>query len=99
MNGMQIGQSISILNITIPYYEDLNRESDVILFSKNIPAQLLVNVITTLDTILFQRDQLVWNAPKLFGTIYHITIIFTILGIVLRFSKNKDEKAKLQIQC
>ena len=95
MNGMQIGQSISILNITIPYYEDLNRESDVILFSKNIPAQLLVNVITTLDTILFQRDQLVWNAPKLFGTIYHITIIFTILGIVLRFSKNKDEKSKI----
>ena len=88
---MHKGNSIIIFNITLPYYEDFNRQSDMLLLSNNKLLRILINFITTIETILFQRDYLNWNTPKLFGTIYHITIVFTILGIVLSI-KNKKEK-------
>lgn len=91
INGLHKGNSIIIFNITLPYYEDFNRQSDMLLLSNNKLLRILINFITTIETILFQRDYLNWNTPKLFGTIYHITIVFTILGIVLRI-KNKKEK-------
>lgn len=89
INALKIDIDLKIFNITIPYYENLGRTTDMLLFSSNIPLQLIENILYLLFTIILQNDDVIWNTTKIFGTIYHITTVFSILGIILY--KNKKE--------
>ena len=92
MNGLRIGQTIEIFNITIPYYETLTRTTDMLFFSDNVGIQFIKNIVYLLSMIVFQSDNIEWNVIPMFGTIYHISIVFAILGIIFKIKKMKQNK-------
>ena len=92
MNGLRIGQTIEIFNITIPYYESLTRTTDMLFFSENVGVQFIKNIAYLLSMIVFQSDNIEWNVIPMFGTIYHISIVFAILGIIFKIKKIKQSK-------
>ena len=94
INALKIDYTITIFNITIPYYKDLTRTDDMLLFSNNILSQLMQNIIYTFSVIILQNDNVPWNTTQIFGTIYHISLIFAIIGIIFSIKnirKNKKE--------
>ena len=92
LNGFGIEKTITIFNITLPYYKDLGRTSDMIFFSDNVLAQLVENIVYMFAVLICQNDNIEWNTTPLFGTIYHITTVFSILGIIFSIKKIKDKK-------
>lgn len=93
LNGFGIEKTITIFNITLPYYKDLGRTSDMIFFSDNVLAQLVENIVYMFAVLICQNDNIEWNTTPLFGTIYHITTVFSILGIIFSIKKIKDKKS------
>lgn len=94
INLLKTNQSIEILWFTIPYYESLSRTQDMLLFSDNIPMQLWNNIVATVKVIFGQYDGCAWNASPVFGTIYHISIIFVIVALVNMIKKLKKKEIK-----
>lgn len=92
INVLNIQHSIKLGYITIPYYENLSRTKDMIFFSPNKIEQLFKNINSTIKVIFLQNDGAEWNAPKLFGTIYKITIIFSIIGLFKIIKTMKNQK-------
>lgn len=97
INALKLDIDLKFFNITIPYYENLTRADDMLLFSNNIPMQLLKNILYIISTLIIQDDNIIWNTTKIFGTIYHITIVFSILGIV--FYTDKKRKEVINVKC
>ncbi len=73
---------LTIGKITIQNFEYFTRKSDMIIFSENIPKQLLENIKTLFKLIIINADGLVWNAIPTIGTIYHVSIIFVVFGLI-----------------
>ena len=92
LNGFGINKTITIFNITIPYYENLNRTTDMLLFSENKLNQLINNIIETFRVIILQDDKILWNTTALFGTTYQISLIFVVIGIIDIVKKIKQKK-------
>ena len=82
INVLHIDKSIQIGMITIPYYESLQRTKDMLFFSPEPMHQLTNNLLSTAWVVFAQTDGAEWNSSKLFGTTYHITMLFAIIGIV-----------------
>ena len=99
INVLQIKQSIKIFDITIPYYEYLSRTQDMIFFAPNKIMQLGKNIVSTLGVVIGQYDGAEWNSPKLFGTIYQISIIFIIIAIykIIKNYKKEDVSSTILI--
>ena len=99
INVLQIKQSIKIFDITIPYYEYLSRTQDMIFFAPNKIIQLGKNIVSTLGVVIGQYDGAEWNSPKLFGTIYQISIIFIIIAIykIIKNYKKEDVSSTILI--
>ena len=91
INVLGIKNNINIGPITIPYYEHLSRTNDMIFFAPNKLSQIGKNILATLQVIFIQYDRLEWNASLAFGTIYHITLIFLIIGIIRLIKQKKDD--------
>ena len=89
INILKTNQSIYLGNITIPFYESLSRTDDMIFFSSNILVQFFINIGFTVLMILGEFDGCTWNSSLIFGTAYHITLVFVIVAIVIRI-KNKS---------
>lgn len=81
INIFKIKKSFSFFFFTMPYYPNLNRNDSLLILSANIFKQLLINLKYFLLLILFQIDYTSWNTSNLFGIIYHITLIFLIIGL------------------
>jgi len=92
MNVLKIENNIHIGLVTIPYYENLSRTKDIVFFAPDIMEQFIKNVISTAKILIFQADESEWNASILFGTVYHVSIIFIIIGIITVFKNVKKEK-------
>lgn len=90
INVLGIKNNINIGPITIPYYEHLSRTNDMIFFEPNKLAQIGKNILATLRVIFIQYDGLEWNASLIFGTIYPITLIFLIVGVIKLIKEKKD---------
>lgn len=82
INLFKTNESIQIFGFTIPFYETLSRTQDMLFFSDNILHQLWNNIVSTVSVIIGQYDGCAWNESPVFGTIYHISIIFIIFAIV-----------------
>ena len=82
INFFKINESINLGIFTIKYFPNSTRTDDMLLFSNNIIFQLLQNIKTLFTVIFRQYDYLEWNATNIFGTTYHISIIFILIGIV-----------------
>ena len=82
INLFKTNESIQIFGFTIPFYETLSRTQDMLFFSDNILHQLWNNIVSTVSVIIGQYDGCAWNESPVFGTIYHISIIFIILIVI-----------------
>ena len=82
INLFKTNESIQIFGFTIPFYETLSRTQDMLFFSDNILHQLWNNIVSTVSVIICQYDGCAWNESPVFGTVYHISIIFIIFAIV-----------------
>lgn len=95
INVLHIDKSIQLGIITIPYYESLQRTKDMLLFSPDPLHQLVKNILSTIWVVLAQTDGAEWNSAKLFGTTYHITLLFVIIGIVALVKQIKKDKKNI----
>ena len=92
INLFKIENNINIGKITIQYFEENTRNSDMLLFSKDKIGQLIKNITKTISIIIIQNDKLEWNSTKYFGTTYHISLIFFVIAIVYLIKTRKNEK-------
>ena len=99
LNFFKIDTDIHIGPITIQYFENNTRTSDMLFFSSDFMNTLKNNIIATLKTVFVGYDSLEWNATPIFGTIYHISIIFFIIGsfAFIRKKLMQDENTKTGI--
>lgn len=74
--------SLGIVSIHKMIYQ--NRSSDLLFFSKYIDLQLGYNTICLLKTLVLQKDYCIWNYVPWFGTIYIVSGIFVLLGLIKR---------------
>lgn len=89
INFLKIDKQINLGIFTITYFAESTRTSDMLLFSNNILNQLLKNIISLLTVVFTQYDKLPWNATSIFGTNYHISIIFIIIALINYFKKKE----------
>lgn len=95
LNFFKIDTDIHIGQMTIQYFENNTRSSDMLFFSENIWETLKGNIISLAKVIFVQYDALEWNAMPVLGTIYHISLIFFGIGLIGFIRKwRKDKKAE-----
>lgn len=82
-------ETISLPFITIPYFPGSVRSGDILLFSNDIPRQLLANIKTTARVVFLQRQDLIWNDVPGFGTIFRFSLPFALLGVGLTWRRRK----------
>ena len=83
INALHINTNISIGPITIQYFANNARTSDMLFFSENILDTFIANLKSLSKVFLLQYDaNLPWNATKQFGTLYHLSIIFFVIGVL-----------------
>lgn len=74
LNDIKIGP------ITIQNFLYQTRSEDILLFSNNIGAQFINNLICLFVTVFCQIDMNIWNYVPWFGTVYLVSIVFIVLG-------------------
>ena len=89
INFLHIENDIHIGKMTIQYFENNTRTSDMLLFSDNILKQLGVNILSLLQIIFIQFDGLEWNATLFFGATFHISLVFAAVGFIQTFKQKK----------
>ena len=72
--------------ITIPKF-DITRDSNLVSFSF---MKYISNFIEAIKIFFIQVDGLGWNSYKIYGTIYVISLPFTVIGIVRSISKKEN---------
>ena len=96
INALHIEQNIHIGPITIQYFANNQRTSDMLFFSENFFQTLGKNLLKLGRVLVMQYDGLEWNATPFFGTIYQISIIFLIFAI-FKIVKKKQAKENIGI--
>lgn len=82
-------QQINLPFVTIPKLE-VNRYKEITsIFSKDFINNSISNLKEGFKVILYQNDNLPWNTLNNYGIIYMFSIIFTVIGIINEFKKNK----------
>lgn len=85
---------LTIGKVTIQNFKYFTRTNDMIIFSKNIPQQLLNNIKALLKLIIINSDGLAWNAIPGVGAVYIGSFIFAVIGLISLFKdktiNNKD---------
>ena len=66
---------------TIPYFADTVRSRDILITNFSF-RQLFINLWFTLKATLIQTPDLFHNSIPAFGTLYHLSIPFILIGIV-----------------
>ncbi len=95
LNFFKINNNIYIGPITIQYFADNSRASDIIFFADNKMETLKEN-LNSLFTLFFkQYDNLEWNGTKFFGTTYLISLVFFFIDMV--YFIVKKEKINLGV--
>ena len=91
INHLNLAQ-IQFSTITIPRL-DSNRTTVIFnLFTSNFFEELIKNFVRFFNTIILQSDGNDYNAIPIFGTIYHLSFPFLIIGLydVIRNRKYKE---------
>lgn len=91
INALKIDTNLHIGPMTIQYFPYNNRTGDMLFFSENFWSTLLGNIKSTLTTFFIQYDGMEWNSTKIFGTVYHISLIFFFIGIIYLL-RHKEER-------
>lgn len=87
--------TIELPFVTIPFFEDRVRSSDLLVFSSDIWGQFKTNVAAFCRVLFLQDDGLPWNVTPGFGTIYLFSLPFAVYGVICAIrSCRKDEKVR-----
>ncbi len=82
-------EQINLPFMTIPVL-DVNRyESITSIFSGAFVLESIRNILKCLSILVFQSDNLAWNNIFPYGIVYVFSIVFTLIGIINSFKKNK----------
>lgn len=85
--------SIETPFFTIPYFSGTVRSKDILITNFSF-QQLFLNIWAALKASLLQTPDLFHNTIPAFGTIYHISIPFALIGLAALFSGLKKETDK-----
>ncbi len=82
-------EQINLPFVTIPRL-DVNRYQEITsIFSTEFLTKSMTNFIQGMKMLIIQNDGLPWNCIGFYGIIYLFSGIFTIIGIINCFRKNK----------
>ena len=82
-------EQINLPFMTIPRLE-VNRYSAITsIFSDEFLKNSINNFMQSLGILITQNDYLPWNCIRPYGTIYLFSTVFTIIGLINSFKKNK----------
>lgn len=90
INALKIDTTIHIGPMTIQYFSANSRTGDMLFFSQNIGHTFINNLKCLVLTFLVQYDGLEWNGTRIFGTVYHISLIFFFIGIIYLMRHKED---------
>lgn len=93
INTLGLSQ-INLPFMTIPILEVNRYESITSIFSSEFVLMSIKNILKCLSILVFQSDNLPWNNIFPYGIIYLPSIVFTFIGIINSFRKNKSFKLK-----
>lgn len=86
--------------VTMQFFEGNVRSADILFFSENMGQQLLANLQSLVNVVFLQKDDLIWNTVRGFGTLYHCAQPFVILGAALVMQGAfKEEDADRKTGC
>jgi len=84
-------ETINVFGITIQRFYYSTRQNDMLIFSNEILKQLITNMTHLCELLLVQNDRIPWNSVPGFGTIYVISNIFIIWGMVKIIKKDTNK--------
>lgn len=87
-------QQINLPFLTIPKMEVNRFQVMTSVFSSEFLSTSISNFVESLKILILQTDNLPWNSIVPFGIIYIFSGVFTILGIINAFAKNKKIEIK-----
>lgn len=91
-------RTVKLPFVTMQYFSDSVRSSDILFFSKTPIKQLFSNIKSLLNVVFLQKPDLPWNAISDFGTMYLWSMPFIILGVVITFYQcRKETNLKLRL--
>jgi len=85
---------INLPFMTIPRLKANRYQEIASVFSSEFIEKTINNFTESIKMLIYQNDNLPWNAMNFFGIVYIFTLPFTILGIVLSFSKKTEFRYK-----
>lgn len=85
---------INLPFMTIPRLKANRYQEISSVFSGEFIEKTISNFTESVKMIIYQNDSLPWNSMSFFGITYIFTLPFTILGIILSFSKKTEFKYK-----
>lgn len=83
--------------VTMQFFAGNVRSADILFFSENMGQQLVSNLRSMFHVVFLQKDDLVWNSIKGFGTMYKCSMPFVILGavsVMMGAVKEKDDNRR-----
>ena len=85
---------INLPFMTIPRLKANRYQEIASIFSSKFLQKTINNFTESIKMLIYQSDGLPWNSMSFFGITYIFTLPFTVLGIILSFSKKMDFKYK-----
>ena len=85
---------INLPFMTIPRLKANRYQEIASVFSSEFLEKTINNFTESIKMLIYQNDGLPWNSTNFFGITYIFTLPFTILGIILSFSKKTELKYK-----
>lgn len=73
-------ETVKLPFVTMEYFEGSIRSGDILFFSEHPGSQLISNFRSLVNVVFLQKDDLLWNSIKGFGTLYRCSTPFVFLG-------------------
>lgn len=92
-------ETVSLPFTTMAYFPGSTRTSDIIFFTEQPMAQLLINARVLWRQVFLQRPDLIWNAMDDFGTLYQCSMPLVLAGAgITVYQAIRGEKSR-RIPC
>ncbi|MDD5603939.1 MAG: glycosyltransferase family 39 protein [Eubacteriales bacterium] len=82
-------KGISLPFVTIPYFPETTRTSDILFFGGDVTHGLLSNLKQFVNVVILQKPGLSWNSIPGYGAVYIFSIPFLAAGIIVSVSSGR----------
>lgn len=94
-------ETVKLPFVTMQFFAGNVRSADILFFSENMGQQFVSNLKSLLNVVFLQKEDLIWNSIREFGTMYKCSLPFVILGavsVLVGAVKEKDSNKKAGCQ-